>query len=370
MCTLALGDTGCVALGMSRPGKAGHKVPVLGDELMEPDQAKPSRRGWNFTPALPLKPAPYWHWPLRPLAAGAYLLRSWNPLGTRCLFLVAAILVWAFFTPDLARMQRLAVGWVAEIWVRNAAILLIVAGGLHVLLWGLKVQGAAFRYDMRPLMRGPKTYFFRNQVWDNVLWSCVALQFWTLFEVLMWLAYANAWVTPLTFAANPILCGLLIALVPIWAGFYFYAHHRLLHTKFLFRYVHSWHHKNLNTGPWSGLAMHPVESFILMTDVLIFLIVPAHPVHILFLMFHHGIGAPTSHAGFDKLKIGKRGGIAVGDFFHQLHHRFFDCNYGTYETPWDQWFGTFHDGTEDGPIPVQQGNRRHKEINHSRSLGT
>lgn len=62
---------------------------------------------------------------------------------------------------------------------------------------------------------------------------------------------------------------------------------------------------------------------------------------------------PTSHAGFEKVKVGKVGGVEVGDFFHQLHHRFFDCNYGTWETPWDQWFGTFHDGTETGDALLQ-----------------
>ena len=35
----------------------------------------------------------------------------------------------------------------------------------------------------------------------------------------------------------------------------------------------------------------------------------------------------------------------MGDFFHQLHHRYFECNYGTVEMPWDRWFGSFHDGT-------------------------
>ena len=35
----------------------------------------------------------------------------------------------------------------------------------------------------------------------------------------------------------------------------------------------------------------------------------------------------------------------MGDFFHQLHHRYFECNYGTIEMPWDRLFGTFHDGS-------------------------
>ena len=94
--------------------------------------------------------------------------------------------------------------------------------------------------------------------------------------------------------------------------------------------------------------MHPVESFILMSDTLLFILIPAHPVHVIFLLFHHGIGAPTSHAGFERVKVGGTSGVEVGDFFHQLHHRFFDCNYGTWETPWDSWFGTFHDGTSEG----------------------
>jgi sterol desaturase/sphingolipid hydroxylase (fatty acid hydroxylase superfamily) len=29
-----------------------------------------------------------------------------------------------------------------------------------------------------------------------------------------------------------------------------------------------------------------------------------------------------------------------------LHHRYFECNYGTAEMPWDRWFGSFHDGSE------------------------
>ena len=116
----------------------------------------------------------------------------------------------------------------------------------------------------------------------------------------------------------------------------------------LYTWVHSWHHKNIQTGPWSGLAMHPAESFFLRADILWFFLIPAHPIHVLFLIMHSTIGAPTSHTGFERVKVGKSKGLEVGDFFHQLHHRFFDCNYGTDETPWDEWFGTFHDGTDAG----------------------
>jgi len=36
----------------------------------------------------------------------------------------------------------------------------------------------------------------------------------------------------------------------------------------------------------------------------------------------------------------------VGRFHHQLHHKFFECNYGNAEMPWDRWFGTFNDGSD------------------------
>ncbi|MDJ0935594.1 MAG: hypothetical protein QNI93_09365, partial [Kiloniellales bacterium] len=53
----------------------------------------------------------------------------------------------------------------------------------------------------------------------------------------------------------------------------------------------------------------------------------------------------ASHSGFEGLMVKGKKRMALGDFFHQLHHRYFECNYGTAEMPWDKWFGTFHDGT-------------------------
>ncbi len=320
--------------------------------------APAARKLWNYTPALPIRTAPYWDWPAKPLKSAIYLLRSWNPVGMRFLFLVAAFITWTWFTPDITRAQTIAFDWVFAIWLRNLIILTVVAGGLHLLLHRYRVQGDAYRYDMRPMMKGARVFFFRNQVYDNMFWSLVAMQFWTFWEALMWWAYANGWARMITFEANPLWFMILIVLIPIWAGFHFYWFHRLLHVGPLYTHVHAWHHKNINTGPWSGLAMHPVESFFLMFDTMIFFILPAHPVHVIFLLFHHGIGAPTSHAGFEKLRTGDNRGIEIGDFFHQLHHRFFDCNYGTWETPWDGWFRTFHDGTAEGNDLVRERRRR------------
>ena len=47
------------------------------------------------------------------------------------------------------------------------------------------------------------------------------------------------------------------------------------------------------------------------------------------------IGAVVGHCGFDGFLINKKNKIALGHFHHQLHHRYFECNYGTIETPFD-----------------------------------
>jgi sterol desaturase/sphingolipid hydroxylase (fatty acid hydroxylase superfamily) len=40
--------------------------------------------------------------------------------------------------------------------------------------------------------------------------------------------------------------------------------------------------------------------------------------------------------------------VKTGDYFHYLHHKYFECNYGG-DGPvnLDRAFGTFHDGTEE-----------------------
>ena len=53
-----------------------------------------------------------------------------------------------------------------------------------------------------------------------------------------------------------------------------------------------------------------------------------------------------THTGYEDLLVKDKRRLALGTFYHQLHHRYYECNYGNQEMPWDRWFGTFHDGTD------------------------
>ena len=50
------------------------------------------------------------------------------------------------------------------------------------------------------------------------------------------------------------------------------------------------------------------------------------------------------HTDYEDLLIKNKRSNAYGTFYNALHHRYFECNYGNQEMPWDRWFGTFHDG--------------------------
>jgi sterol desaturase/sphingolipid hydroxylase (fatty acid hydroxylase superfamily) len=93
--------------------------------------------------------------------------------------------------------------------------------------------------------------------------------------------------------------------------------------------------------------MHPVEHVMFFSSVLIHFVVPASPIHILFHMQHQALTAATSHTGFEGLVVKDKNRLALGTFHHQMHHRYFECNYGNLEVPWDKWFGSFHDGTDE-----------------------
>ncbi len=302
--------------------------------------------GWNHVPDVPIAVSPFFSWPPDPRRMAGWVAARWLSLAENSILVGLALICWTWLQPSLAEMETLALGWIAQIWLRNIILMLLVAGGLHLYFFHHRKQGDRLKYDPRDLATKGKQFSFGGQVRDNMFWSLTSgVGFWTAYEVLMFHAMANGWAPVLLWSDNPVWFVALFFLTPIWISFHFYWIHRALHWGPLYRLVHALHHRNVNVGPWSGLSMHPVEHIAFFSSVLIHFIVPAHPLHILFHMQHQALTAATSHTGFENLLVKDRKRLALGTFHHQMHHRYFEVNYGNLEMPWDKWFGSFHDGT-------------------------
>ena len=303
---------------------------------------------WHYKPSLPLKVSPLFTRPLDWIAIAKWFIQAWIPLSERLIILVIALLSWYFFHPELIHCREFRFDWVAQIFLRNLAAICLVAGGLHGYFYIFRGQGDELRFDTRAVAEKSKGFTFKNQVRDNMFWSCVSgVTVWSGFEALMMWALANAYAPSLQWPEHGAWLVLLIFLVPIWETFYFFLIHRLLHWPPLYHHVHYLHHRNTNIGPWSGLSMHPLEHIIYLSSVMIHWFIPANPLLIIFHLQYFTLSAATTHAGYEGIVIRGKKRLSLGTFHHQMHHRFFDCNYGGLEIPWDKWLGSFHNGSDE-----------------------
>ncbi len=316
-------------------------------------------RDWHWHPNLPISTSPVFAWPPRPIAALKWLASYWLAVSMIVIEVATACLVWFFFQPGPERTATLAIDWILLMYVRNLALVFIFAGGLHLYFYTFRCQARQRKFDPRGLADNNGIFTWRNQVLDNMFWTCASgVTVWTAYEVLYMWALGNDYVATLTFVDNPIWFVALFVLIPIWSSFHFYWIHRALHWPPLYRLAHSLHHRNVSIGPWSGISMHPIEHLLYFSSVLIHFVIASHPIHFFFHMHLEALSPLASHSGFDGLMVKEKKRLKLGDFFHQLHHRYFECNYGTAEMPWDKWFGSFHDGTPGATESVRERRRR------------
>ncbi len=327
--------------------------------MKAPDSDSRFAKQWNYRPNVPIATSPVFQWPPHPIPIFRWFSARWFVFGENIIIAALACLTWHFFHPSLEQTANLEFGWIAMMFVRNVILISVVAGGLHYFLHTRKVQEDKLKFDPRDVAAKGRMFTFGTQLHDNMFWTLTSgVFFWTGFEVLMFWAMANGYAPVLWWANNPVWLVVLFFLTPLWISFHFYWIHRFLHWPPLYRVAHSLHHRNTNIGPWSGLSMHPIEHLLFFSSILIHWVVAAHPVLILFHMQHQALTAATSHAGFDGLLMNDKNSLELGNFHHQMHHRYFECNYGTLEVPWDKYFGSYHDGTASSHEKFQKRRQR------------
>jgi sterol desaturase/sphingolipid hydroxylase (fatty acid hydroxylase superfamily) len=78
----------------------------------------------------------------------------------------------------------------------------------------------------------------------------------------------------------------------------------------------------------------------------LFWIIPSHPLHGLFILLYLVFGDILGHHGFDRVVLHRKISLTTSHYMHYLHHKYFKVNYGNGVLPFDRWFGTFHDGSD------------------------
>lgn len=289
----------------------------------------PEAERWHYRPDHPVRLNPLFQWPIDLRAVWNWYRGAWLALTSMTVCMALALVIYFAFLPPLDSMKSFEPGWMFTVWLLNVIPQTVVAGSLHWWLYIRKGQGMVKKFDKRDLNRSNGSFTFKNQVWDNIWWTLgSAMTVSTVYQWGIYWAMANGWLPSVTFGGSPVWFVLWLALIPAWSSLHFYWVHRLAHSPRLDKHVHAVHHRNVNVGPWSGISNHWYENMLYFTTYFIHLISPVF-----------------SHSGFEKLVKNDSDVARAGDFFHQLHHRYFECNYGTSEIPFNRWFGTFHDGS-------------------------
>lgn len=139
----------------------------------------------------------------------------------------------------------------------------------------------------------------------------------------------------------------LIAFNDLW----FYAVHRSLHTRWLYKHVHAVHHRSVDVDPLSSYSFHALEAVLITGWVIPVMLVLPLPMPVV--MAAQVIGLANNvmaHLGYELLPSGwlripllRWTNTAT---FHALHHERFTGNFGLFSRVWDRLFGTELDGYE------------------------
>ena len=122
---------------------------------------------------------------------------------------------------------------------------------------------------------------------------------------------------------------------------YFYWMHRAMHHPKLFKVFHLVHHRSTNPTPWAAYAFHPLEAVFegLVVWVIVFTIPINHFAILVFglIMITYNVYGHLGYEIYPKWLINSRIGKWLNTSTnHNMHHKYFNDNYGLYFRFWDE----------------------------------
>lgn len=129
---------------------------------------------------------------------------------------------------------------------------------------------------------------------------------------------------------------------------YFYWTHRMMHHPLLFKSMHLVHHKSTNPSPWAAFSFHPYEAVIEAGIVpLVILFLPIHTTALIVFFFYSNFLNVLGHLSYELFPKGfienRILRLHNSTTHHNMHHKYFNCNYSLYFNIWDRIMGTNHE---------------------------
>lgn len=245
---------------------------------------------------------------------------------------------------DLVHAQP---GWVVFLAV-SLAFAAIYFGSAGLTWWltrsVLPARGIGRIIDRRPLREG--------QIADEVRRSLVSILVFAGYGVLT-VAADRAGVVAIRWQESLGAFTLDLLLLTVWNEVHFYACHRLLHTRWLYRHVHVAHHRSVVATPFSTYSFHWFEATLLSSVMILLLLV--YPLGIgtvvLFPLISLALNS-IGHMNYAILPERSVNMLLAGCRRHALHHARNVGNFGFY-LPWlDRVLGTRVPGVDpNAPLP-------------------
>ena len=238
-----------------------------------------------------------------------------------------------------AAIETLTASWALSVICRNAVLVLCVYSAWHHLLYVEKSSNKKIQSQEPSAAQHSRDRF----------WTMCGSVMASIYELGLTYFYCSRLISFCPMRTHPVWNLITFIIAGGWADFHFYFAHRMMHPFFsashkgfdpgrlLYKHAHYLHHKSHNPGPWSGMAMHPIEHLLYFSRALLPLLIPIHPVVFLFINTRAMLGPAPGHHGYEDYG---------GSRFHNMHHATSSCNYGT-RGPLDRIFGTFKGDKED-----------------------
>jgi len=169
-----------------------------------------------------------------------------------------------------------------------------------------------------------------------------------MFGVGHWMYASMGWGIPALPPSAPVYVLSFIASMLLFDT-WFYWMHRLIHSQWLYRMVHLWHHVTVSPEVWSNNSDRIVDTVFVQSYWLVaHFLIPVAPAVLIAHKLYDQVTGVVGHSGHEHA-----GWIAwppspfVSVTHHDQHHRYGRCNYATHFTWWDRLMGTLH-ATHDG----------------------